>query len=783
MTKAKVEKYNGAPSIMIDGVPYPPMMATVRTNKITELAVDEEYYKELGKSGIKIFFLICDTEWLKPGAFDLFTEEAEKLLNAVPDAYIVARIGMHPPVSWCEENPDELMQYSDGKPKLAELWTESFRNNYPSMYSLCSEKWREDAGKALIDTYNRIKNLSYADRIIGFFFAAGGTSEWYYITPTEYTEKSEYKDTGGFEQLIDIDYHDVYADVSPAFKRNFVRFLKDKYKSDEALQKAWNNKNVTIENPYIPDCTKRYYINGVDYDIEHPGKLLSNSGVPKAPENGTNIGHFINVNYHTDVYDFFRAWHKGVADSVIYFGNLIKSIDENMLTGAFYGSAGATKFFSFGQVASVTDILKSGAIDFLASPGVYENRQPGGFTGQRQCFDSFRIKNRMFVVEEDARTHHENRYVQNYMEMYDVNDSLNVLKREFGRNIAFDVQAWWFDQIVGGGRYKDKDIYELFSKQQKIAKEFYEKDRTKVSEVAFIYDEDSYHLISNESNHQMVELFNNYEIDKIGLPYDRYFKSDFFDENMPDYKLYVFLNSLCLNESERAAIKEKLKKNNAVALFMYGCGVVDFGVENKFSEKHTEKITNIKMKMENAVFRGKFKINGEEHAITKNLDKGEIYGDFKRKMWANASSYMSRIKTSEVNLYPLIYTDDEESKVLAYFLDSKKPALTLKEQEGYTSVYCGSKYLSCDVLKEIARYAKCHIYSETDDIIYANRYYVTIHASSSGKKIIKLPAQYDTYEVYEEKYYGKNTETIEVDLLKGETRMYRLEKIYKKDGI
>ena len=61
MTKAKVEKYNGAPSIMIDGVPYPPMMATVRTNKITELAVDEEYYKELGKSGIKIFFLICDT--------------------------------------------------------------------------------------------------------------------------------------------------------------------------------------------------------------------------------------------------------------------------------------------------------------------------------------------------------------------------------------------------------------------------------------------------------------------------------------------------------------------------------------------------------------------------------------------------------------------------------------------------------------------------------------------------------------------------------------------------
>lgn len=774
MTRVCIEKYHGSPSIMIDGEPYPPMMATISTNSITELKLDETYYKELGKSGIKIFFLICDNEWLKPGAFNLFKEEAEALLSAVPDAYIILRIGMHPPLSWCEENPDELMLYSDGKPKAAELRTESFYEDYPRMYSLCSSKWREDAGKALIDTYNHIKTLPYADRIIGFFFGAGGTSEWYYITPTEYTEKSEYKDTGGFDKLRDRDYQDVYGDLSPAFKRSFSNYLKVKYKSDEALQKAWKNDHVTIDNPEIPNCVKRYYVDGVDYDIAHPGKIYAISGMPKPPQNGTNIGHFIDVNYHMDVYDFFRAWHKGVADSVVYFGNVIKSMDENMLTGAFYGSAGAVRFHSFGQIGSVTDILKSGAIDFLASPGVYENRQPGGFTGQRQCFDSFRLKNRIFVVEDDTRTHHENRYFQSYMEMYDIQDSLNVLKREFGKNICCDIQAWWFDQLIGGGRYKDDDIYKLFAKQQELAKEAYAQDRRKVSEIAFIYDEDSYHLISNESNHQMVELFNNYEIDKIGLPSDRYYKSDFFDEHMPEYKLYVFLNSLCLNESERTAIKRKLKKNNATALFMYGCGVVDFDAENKFSEKHIEKITGIKMRMEDGVYRGKFKINGEKHEITERLDKGEIYGDFKRKMWANASTYLPRIKASEVNLYPLIYTDDEDANVLAYFLDSKKPALTLKEQEGYTSIYSGSKYLSCDVIKEIARYAGCHIYSETDDVLYANRNYVTIHAASSGKKVITLPWCCNAYEVYEEKYYGKGTDRIEFELLKGETKMFRI---------
>ena len=76
-------------------------------------------YKNLGKCGIKIYFLICDTEWLKPGAYDLFCEEAEILLREVPDAYIMLRIGMHPPALWCSENPDETLTYSDGTKKPA----------------------------------------------------------------------------------------------------------------------------------------------------------------------------------------------------------------------------------------------------------------------------------------------------------------------------------------------------------------------------------------------------------------------------------------------------------------------------------------------------------------------------------------------------------------------------------------------------------------------------------------------------------------------------------------
>jgi hypothetical protein len=217
-----------------------------------------------------------------------------------------------------------------------------------------------------------------------------------------------------------------------------------------------------------------------------------------------------------------------------------------------------------------------------------------------------------------------------------------------------------------------------------------------------------------------------------------------------------------------------LAKNHAVALFMYASGIIKMDSSERLSAKYVGEMTGIQMEMINEVYRGKFKINGECHPITQNLDKGEIYGDFKRKMWANASSFMGRVSSAEVQLYPLVCADDPDAQVLAYFLDSEKPALAVKEMPDYTAVYCGSKYLGCEVIKEIARFAGCHIYSDTDDVLYANAHYVTIHAAQSGHKTIRLPQSCDVVEVYENKRYGSNVSNIELDMLKGETKMFQL---------
>jgi len=775
MAEARIEDYNGTPTIMIDGKPYGPMMATVRTSVNGERILDEEYYRNLGRSGIKFFFVICDTQWAVPDGFRQFRQEAETILRAVPDAYLFLRIGMHPPVSWAEENPDETLTYSDGKKKPAALYTESLQLDYPAVYSMSSQKWREEASRHLLELYDMVMALPYGDRIVGFFFAAGGTSEWYYLTPMTYTHKSCYLDTGGFDNKTDTHFTDVYGDLSPAFRKEFSRYLKAKYKTEEALRKAWHDDTATFDAPRIPDCEKRYYVDGVDYDLDHPPRMLSTSNKPEPPTNGTNIGHFIDLARHRDVFDFFQALHMGTANSVIHFGSVIKERSRGkLLTGAFYGSAGSVRFFDFGQVTGTRAILDSGAIDFLASPSVYENRQPGGFAGQRQVFDSYALRNRIFIVEDDVRTHHENAYYRNYFEMYTLEDSLGVLKRDFGRNLCQNTQGWWFDQHIGGGRYKDPELYKLFARQQRIAREALEGDRRKNSQIAFIYDEESIHVISQECNHQNVELLRNYEIDLIGAPSDRYYHNDLADPRMPDYKLYVFVNTLYLSDAERTAIREKLRKNHATALFLYGSGVINPDREPIFSPENMAELTGITMVQNNDAVSGKFKFLPACDQLSYYADRGDIHGDFKRKMWANASSYMNRIKTSRVNLYPELYAEDDEAVHAALLLETGHPALSVKETDGFTSIYCASRYLGADVLRSVAKYAGCHIYMDSEDVFYTNGRYLVIHAASSGEKTVHLPGKASAFEVYEDAWYCRDRDTLCFHMNRGETKMFEL---------
>ncbi|ODR52507.1 hypothetical protein BEI59_10775 [Eisenbergiella tayi] len=464
MSFAEVKKVNGSPALVIDGRAYPPIAMTTRFHK-------PEYIKRLGESGLKVFFLMTNTDWLRPGrdytdeqgiqrhepgGMEAFVRNAETLLAEVPDAYIIVRIGLHPPVDWMEANRDELITYQDGSHEPAILSSEVHKDEIPGMYSFASGKWQEAAGKALKEFCDKVDSLSFADRVIGYFLAAGGTSEWYPVNVLCDRGKNK------------------YGDFSPSFVKFYGEFLKKRYGTEEKLKKAWKKEDASFEKPIIPNVQEQYFIfmeEGIMDAMKYyeSAERIIGKNIDMDAEKAANLGVFLNMKDYRYVADFYDAFHEATAEAIIYFAKLLKERYAGKIVGAFYGSYGCTDFFNSSTATSTLPILDSGYVDFLAAPGVYNNREPGGSVAQREMQDSFRLRGQMFVAEEDSRTHLEDSFYRDAMGLYDVRDSIVTLKRDFARVLCEDIYAWWFDQHAEGGRYQHEEIYKLFRRQEEIA--------------------------------------------------------------------------------------------------------------------------------------------------------------------------------------------------------------------------------------------------------------------------------------------------------------------------
>ena len=93
----------------------------------------------------------------------------------------------------------------------------------------------------------------------------------------------------------------------------------------------------------------------------------------------------------------------------------------------------------------------------------------------------------------------------------------------------------------------------------------------------------------------------------------------------------------------------------------------------------------------------------------------------------------------------------------------------------YAAVFVTAVPLPANLWRNIARYAGAHVYSETNDVLLADKSVVALHSAYSGKKTIALPGSYRVYDVISGKLFSKKTDRIMFDLDAPETRIFRME--------
>ena len=537
------------------------------------------------------------------------------------------------------------------------------------------------------------------------------------------------------------------------------------------MRTAWGKEDATFENPGIPNLQEREYVE-IDKQIIH--SLVSFEYADRTDgcaqynnQEPTRKGVFLNVNGYRHVHDFFNAWHEGTANSLIHFATLLKNRNPDMLVGSFYGSLGCTDYFGSSTTTGTRKILDSGVVDFLAAPGVYNNRWPGGYVAQREVQDSFTLRNKLFLSEEDSRTHLDCDYYRDSNYLYTIDDSLNSLKRDFARNLCENTYAWWFDQHQNGGRYKHEDIYKMMAVQQNVAEQAAKYGTPKSNEIAIIYDEESIHLVSKGTNCTMLDYYRTSDLARIGAPVDYYYHDDLCNENMPDYKMYLMLNTFCLTDAEREAIRKKAAKNHAVVVWMYAPGFVNFDRNIPMDTANISELTGMKVSRIDDIHSVKFRITDPKHPALRHAVADRFYGWIDR----DVSSTIWVGSVLDVPFLNPCFTveEREDVTVLGRYCVDNKPALAMKDTGDFISVYCTTQILRAELLMSLAEYAGCHIYGYDDNCIYANENFVNIHAAYTGKHILHFKNACNPYEIYEGKFYGKNVKTLELDLYRGQT--------------
>ena len=89
-------------------------------------------------------------------------------------------------------------------------------------------------------------------------------------------------------------------------------------------------------------------------------------------------------------------------------------------------------------------------------------------------------------------------------------------------------------------------------------------------------------------------------------------------------------------------------------------------------------------------------------------------------------------------------------------------------------IFYGGVALDAQFVREVARNAGVHIYTETDDNFFAGGKFLCIHADSTGEKVIRLPQSADAVEIYTGEVLGRDTDCLMFPMKAFETKVIRL---------
>ena len=533
----------------------------------------------------------------------------------------------------------------------------------------------------------------------------------------------------------------MFSDYSTPMIRFFRKFLREKYKNNVSLlRKAWNKTNITFENAEAPTPLER--LNSSTLSLRDTGKFQP-------------------------VIDFEEALSEAITTHILLFISKTKEVtNRRKLVGTYTGYLSSwlnchpdwqkRGVLSYKQTQGYCAALRyynSPDVDFIGSPHSYLYRGSGDPFVMNIPAASWKLRDKLFIWEDDTRT--------SVMALFDVwgscktaSESVQVLKRNFGYNLANGFMSWIPGHIFGYSGSDDPAIMEFHGKAQEIVEKSLKFPRNVRSEVAIVFDDKSllrFGIQPQVCAPLMDELEAN--LSRAGIGYDSILLADMADPRLKDYKFYIFSNTIYIQPEMQKIIKKKLAKNNATVLWMYAPGYV---ADGHFSKENVFSLTGMKIKVENRMAREHLRLK-DNAAGMQSVKQRTVWNDTdpSRKPWG-----------------PCISLEEEGIEILGVKHENGHPCFGYRKHDGYHSYYCTVPNPGWEVLRNLAEKAKIHVWNKDGDYVIPAENFLVVHALSTGKKKFSLPQKMDVYEVFQERAVGNGISSFSEYMEKGTTRIY-----------
>ena len=512
--------------------------------------------------------------------------------------------------------------------------------------SFASQRWRKETAEDLTRLIRHLQSAPYSDRIIGYLPFSGYSAEW--------------QSWGLWQNHL--------ADYSEPAKRAWRQWLIERYGADSPHARA-----------EMPTPERR-----------HAG----NWGALRDPEAERST-----IDYYLFLADL-------TTDAIAHFARVVKEATSGRsLCGTYYGYL--TQHGPRQQDSShigLSKVLHCNNLDFLVSPPLYTDRAVGQTCGFMSATESVRLHGKLWLSEADYRTHL-SEPGSGYGRAGTPEHTNAVLWREMGNVLTRRTAVSHYDMV--GGWLKGPEITAELAKMRDVMEASLANRQPFHGDLAVVVDERSFaYLTAMHPLTGSLVLQSIIQLPRVGVAWDFCLLDDLVTAELPPHKAYLFLNAVMLDSHQRAAIRARLEREGAAAIWVYAPGLYD---EHSAGVEQIRDLTGFTVRRE---AWGKLLHVTDAEGVLLAGDKPEID--------------------------PIFVPDVTDDEKLGQIESANFPGLARKSMGRWKSVFCSAPRLLPDTLRRLARDAGCHVYLETGDALFVDNRYVCLHASKGGEKMVML---------------------------------------------